>query len=133
LDHVVLSAHTYPGEETVPLHVWLDFGGTLFQLAVDASGEGLEVTSKPIGEGFDMAQYGEVVTKDVSGEQPFTAVVGEVLRASRDVRVADQLKPVGVMLRFHADGQLFIANWGDELILEADYPPYVLSESPTES
>jgi hypothetical protein len=114
------------------IRLWLVFSGDMLGLQCDSSAEGLEFNTEGPEPDFSMDEYGEIVTRDDSSEQPFAPVINTELMSVRNLRVPRQVKPLGVVLRFGSAGKLVIVNWGDDLLVKAEVPAFILAESPDE-
>jgi hypothetical protein len=114
------------------IRLWLVFSGDLLGLQCDSSAEGIEPATEGPEPDFSMDEYGEIVTRDDSSEQPFAPVINTELISVKNLRVSRQVKPLGVVLRFRPVGKLMIVNWGDDLLVKAEVPAFILAESPEE-
>jgi|GEM_PF-5953816 len=132
LDRVLVQWHRFAGHDSAIIKLWLVFSGDELGLKCDSSAEGLELASEGPEPNFGMDQYGEVVTRDSSSEHPFSPVVNSELISVRNLLIPRQAKPLGVVLRFRPVGNLVIVNWGNDLLVEAEVPAFILAESPDE-
>jgi len=132
LDRVLVQWHRFAGQDSAIIKLWLVFSGNQLGLECDSSAEGLEVATHGPEPEFGMDQYGEIVTRDSSSEQPFAPVINSDLINVRNLRVPRQVKPLGVVLRFRPVGKLVIVNWRDDLLVKAEVPAFILGESPDE-
>jgi hypothetical protein len=114
------------------IRLWLTFSGVEVGLKCDSLAEGLDLVTEGPKPDFDMDKYGEIVTRDASSEQPFAAVISTELVDVRNLHVARQVKPLGVVLRFRPLRKLVIVNWFDDLLVEAEVPAFILAEAPSE-
>ena len=132
LDRVLVEWHRFAGQDNSINRLWLTFSGDEVGLECDSSGEGLDLLTEPPRPDFDMDRYGEVVTRDGSSEQPFVPLINGELIVVRELRIPRQVKPLGVVMGFRPLGKLVIVNWGDDLLVEAEVPAFILAESPDE-
>jgi hypothetical protein len=132
LDRVLVEWHRFAGRDNAMTRLWLVFSGDELGLECDSSAEGLELATDGPKPDFGMDEYGEIVTRDSSSEQPFAPVINGEFMSVRNLRVPRQVKPLGVVLRFRPIGKLVIVNWGDDLLVEAEVPAFILAESPDE-
>jgi len=132
LDRVLVQWHRFAGQDSATVKLWLVFSGNELGLQCDSSAAGLELATEGPEPDFSMDQYGEIVTRDSSSEQPFAPLMNSELISVRNLRIPRQVKSLGVVLRFRPVGKLVIANWGDNLLVEGEVPAFILAESPDE-